>query len=51
VDALVTTEKDAVRFPPLETGGLPILYLRVEIELSSGTGTLDECISRICSLR
>jgi tetraacyldisaccharide 4'-kinase len=49
--ALVTTEKDAVRFPPLDTGGLPVLYLRVEIEVSSGTGTLDECISRICSLR
>jgi tetraacyldisaccharide 4'-kinase len=49
--ALVTTEKDAVRFPALDTHGLPVLYLRVEIELSSGTGTLDECISRICSLR
>ncbi|MFO7534190.1 MAG: tetraacyldisaccharide 4'-kinase [Kiritimatiellia bacterium] len=51
VQAIVTTEKDAVRFPRLETGGMEVLYLRVEIELSSGTGTLDECISRICSLR
>lgn len=46
--AVITTEKDAVRFPPLDTGGMPVLYLRVEIELSGGTGTLDECISRIC---
>ncbi len=49
--AIVTTEKDAVRFPTLDARGLRVLYLRVEIELSSGTGTLDECISRICSLR
>jgi tetraacyldisaccharide 4'-kinase len=46
--AVITTEKDAVRFPPFDTGGLPVMYLRVEIELSGGTGTLDECISRIC---
>ena len=46
--AVITTEKDAVRFPPLGRGGVPILYLRVEIELSGGTGTFDECISRIC---
>ncbi len=49
--AVITTEKDAVRFPPLDRGGLPVWYLRVEIELSGGTGTIDECIARICSRR
>jgi len=49
--AVVTTEKDAVRFPPIDRGGLPVWYLRMEIELSGGTGTLDECIARICAPR
>ncbi len=48
--AIITTEKDAVRFPPLDTRGVAVLYLRVEIELSDGTGSLNECISRICAL-
>lgn len=48
VAAIITTEKDAVRFPRIVRADVPIYFLRVEIELLSGTESLDECISRIC---
>ena len=48
VSAVVTTEKDAVRFPRLERSGVPILFLRVDIELLSGKEDFNACISRIC---
>lgn len=46
--ALVTTEKDAVRFPKLERSAIPIFFLRVDIELLSGKEDFNACISRIC---
>lgn len=46
--ALVTTEKDAVRFPHIERSDLPIYYLRVEIEMLSGSEAFREWIARIC---
>lgn len=46
--ALVTTEKDAVRFPKVDRRDIPIYFLRVDIELLSGTETFNECIARIC---
>lgn len=46
--AVVTTEKDAVRFPKLERSGVPIFFLRVDIELLSGKEDFNACISRIC---
>ena len=46
--AIVTTEKDAVRFPMVERRDLPIYFLRVEIELLSGQEDFHACISRIC---
>lgn len=51
VAAIVTTEKDAVRFPRIERWDVPIYFLRVDIELLSGTEDFDECISRICFRR
>ncbi len=48
VDAIITTEKDAVRFPRLERLDVPIYFLRVDIELLSGHEDFDACISRIC---
>ncbi|MCK5803792.1 MAG: tetraacyldisaccharide 4'-kinase [Lentisphaeria bacterium] len=45
---IVTTEKDAVRFPRLERRDLPLYYLRVEIDILSGRESFDECIRRIC---
>ncbi len=46
--ALITTEKDAVRFPHIERRDLPIYYLRVEIEMLSGAEAFREWIQRIC---
>ena len=36
LDALVTTEKDAVRFPDIDNPAVPMLFLRVEIEILRG---------------
>jgi len=47
-DALLTTEKDAVRFPRLETTPVPVYYLRVDIELLSGTESFHDAVERIC---
>ena len=46
--AIITTEKDAVRFPKIERRDLPVYFLRVEIELLSGAEDFYACISRIC---
>ena len=47
-DALVTTEKDAVRFPRLETTPVRCLYLRVAIEILAGGESFTQIINRIC---
>ena len=48
VDMIVTTEKDAVRFPPLTKPEVPIYFLRVEILILSGHETWEHCVARIC---
>ena len=50
-DALVTTEKDAVRFPRFETVPVRCLYLRIAIEILSGAENFDQIINRICFRR
>jgi len=47
-DALVTTEKDAVRFPRLETSPVRCLYLRIAIEILAGGQNFTDIINRIC---
>ena len=47
-DAVLTTEKDAVRIPRLERCDVPIYYLRVDIEILSGADDFHQCIERIC---
>jgi len=47
-DALLTTEKDAVRFPRLEVTPVPVYYLRVDIELMRGAENFHEAVERIC---
>ena len=47
-DALVTTEKDAVRFPRFETAPVRCLYLRIAIEILSGKESFTQIINRIC---
>lgn len=46
--ALITTEKDAVRLPHIERRDLPIYFLRVEIEMLSGSEAFRDWIARIC---
>ena len=50
-DALVTTEKDAVRFPRLETSPVRCLYLRIAIEILAGGESFTQIINRICFKR
>lgn len=47
-DALITTEKDAVRFPRLETSPVKCLYLRIAIEILAGGESFTQIINRIC---
>ena len=47
-DALVTTEKDAVRFPRFETAPVKCLYLRIAIEILAGGENFTQIINRIC---
>ncbi len=49
-ELILTTEKDAVRMPRLDRRDLPILFLRVEIDILSGKESFDQCITRICFL-
>ena len=47
-DALVTTEKDAVRFPRFETVPVKCLHLRIAIKILSGKENFTSIINRIC---
>jgi len=47
-EVIVTTEKDAVRFPRIDRCDLPVIYLRVEIEMLSGSEAFNDWIDRIC---
>src|SRR6478735_9114608 len=48
LEMVVTTEKDAVRFPRLTKSDVPIYFLRVEIEILSGHESWEHCVGRIC---
>jgi tetraacyldisaccharide 4'-kinase len=48
VDFIVTTQKDAVRFPKLDRRDLPIYFMRVEIKIVRGARDFQECVGRIC---
>jgi tetraacyldisaccharide 4'-kinase len=45
---LLTTQKDAVRFPKLDRRDLPILFMRVEIRIIRGAKNFQECVRQIC---
>ena len=47
-DVILTTQKDAVRFPKIDRRDLPIFYMRVEIKIISGAKDFDDCVRRIC---
>ncbi|RME94453.1 MAG: tetraacyldisaccharide 4'-kinase [Verrucomicrobia bacterium] len=48
VELIITTQKDAVRFPKLDRRDLPILFMRVEIQIVRGARDFQECVRRIC---
>ncbi|MBR1870639.1 MAG: tetraacyldisaccharide 4'-kinase [Kiritimatiellae bacterium] len=48
-DALITTEKDAVRFPRLETTPVECHYLRIDIRILTGQECFEEIVSRVCN--
>jgi len=47
-DAIITTQKDAVRFPKIDRRDLPIFFMRVEIKILSGANDFQDCVRRIC---
>jgi tetraacyldisaccharide 4'-kinase len=47
-DALIRTEKDAVRFPRHQTAPVKCLYLRVDIEILKGAENFSAAVNRIC---
>lgn len=47
-DAIVTTQKDAVRFPKIDRRDLPIFFMRVEIKILSGAEDFQDCVRNIC---
>ena len=49
-EALITTEKDAVRFPRLETTPVPCYYLRVDIEMLKGAENFTAAVRKICHI-
>lgn len=48
VDMVVTTEKDAVRFPRPAEIDVPIYYLRIEVKILDGQEVWEQCLERIC---
>jgi tetraacyldisaccharide 4'-kinase len=47
-EAIITTQKDAVRFPKLDRRDLPIYFMRVEIKILSGADDFRDCVRKIC---
>jgi len=47
-EAIITTQKDAVRFPKIDRRDLPIYFMRVEIQIVSGAKDFQDCVRRIC---
>jgi len=47
-EAIITTQKDAVRFPKIDRRDLPIYFMRVEIKILSGGADFQDVVRRIC---
>jgi tetraacyldisaccharide 4'-kinase len=47
-EAIITTQKDAVRFPKIDRRDLPIYFMRVEIKILRGANDFQDCVRRIC---
>jgi tetraacyldisaccharide 4'-kinase len=51
LDYIITTEKDMVRFPVTQQPEIPILYMRVQIEILRGQEVFDKMIQLITEPR
>jgi tetraacyldisaccharide 4'-kinase len=47
LDAILTTEKDAVRIPRILEPEVPVYYLRVEIEILAGQASWERFVERL----
>jgi tetraacyldisaccharide 4'-kinase len=47
-EIIITTQKDAVRFPKIDRRDLPIYFMRVEIKIVSGASDFQDCVRKIC---
>jgi tetraacyldisaccharide 4'-kinase len=47
-EAIITTQKDAVRFPKLDRRDLAIFFMRVEIRIVRGAKDFQDCVRQIC---
>lgn len=45
---IITTQKDAVRFPKIDRRDLPFYFMRVEIKIMSGADGFQDCVRKIC---
>ena len=46
-DAVLTTEKDAVRMTRIDRRAVPVLFLRIEVNFLEGADEFRRCISEI----
>ena len=49
MELIVTTEKDAVRFPKPASIDVPVYFLRIEVEILKGQDIWNGLIDRICN--
>jgi tetraacyldisaccharide 4'-kinase len=49
MELIVTTEKDAVRFPKPASIDVPVYFLRIEVEILKGGEIWDDLVTRICN--
>ena len=45
---IITTQKDAVRFPKIDRRDIPFYFMRVEIKILSGASDFNDCVRKIC---
>jgi tetraacyldisaccharide 4'-kinase len=47
-EIIITTQKDAVRFPKIDRRDLPFYFMRVEIQIVAGANDFQDCVRKIC---
>lgn len=47
-EMIITTQKDAVRFPKIDRRDIPFYFMRVEIKIVSGADDFRDCVRKIC---